>query len=144
MQQQLKKRVAQSGPARLLQWDRLALVQGVYYLMTGLWPLIHIKSFLKVTGPKTDLWLVKTVGVLISVIGAVLGSVGVQRSANQQTALLAAGSAAGLAGIDVVYVVKRRISPIYLLDAVPELLLVGGWLLGRRHGTQVLAEPGTE
>jgi hypothetical protein len=45
----------------------------VFYLVSGLWPLVHLQSFLTVTGPKTDLWLVKTLGVLISVIGAVLG-----------------------------------------------------------------------
>jgi hypothetical protein len=35
--------------------------------MTGLWPLVSIGTFQQVTGPKTDLWLVKTVGVLIAV-----------------------------------------------------------------------------
>jgi 8-oxo-dGTP pyrophosphatase MutT (NUDIX family) len=43
-----------------------------FYLLTGIWPLLHIQSFQSVTGPKTDLWLVKTAGVLITVIGAVL------------------------------------------------------------------------
>jgi hypothetical protein len=31
-----------------------------------------MRSFLAVTGPKTDLWLVKSVGILIAVIGAAL------------------------------------------------------------------------
>lgn len=50
----------------------LATGQGLYFLVTGIWPLVHIKSFQWVTGPKVDLWLVKTVGVLIAVMGAVL------------------------------------------------------------------------
>ena len=41
--------------------------------------------------------------------------------------LVAAGSAAALAAIDTVYVAKRRISPVYLLDAVAEIALVAGW-----------------
>jgi hypothetical protein len=41
--------------------------------------------------------------------------------------LVAAGSAAALATIDTVYVAKRRISPVYLLDAVAEIALVVGW-----------------
>lgn len=30
-------------------------VQGTFYLATGIWPLVHIESFVAVTGPKTDL-----------------------------------------------------------------------------------------
>jgi hypothetical protein len=44
------------------------LIQAVYFLITGIWPLLHIESFMKVTGPKRDLWLVKTVGVLVTAI----------------------------------------------------------------------------
>jgi len=42
--------------------------------------------------------------------------------------LLAVGSALGLTGIDVVYVRNGRISKVYLLDAVAELVLVAAWL----------------
>lgn len=48
----------------------VAYVQGIYFLATGIWSLVHIASFQKVTGPKTDLWLVKTVGLLVIAIGA--------------------------------------------------------------------------
>jgi len=40
-------------------------LQAVYYFVTGLWPLIHLKSFFEVTGPRTDVWLVQMVDVLI-------------------------------------------------------------------------------
>ena len=30
----------------------VALVQGVYFLMTGLWPLVSIDTFQRVTAPK--------------------------------------------------------------------------------------------
>jgi protein-S-isoprenylcysteine O-methyltransferase Ste14 len=56
-----------SKVAQLLAW-----VQAVYYLITGIWPLLSIKTFEKLTGPKTDKWLVKTVGVVVTVIGSVL------------------------------------------------------------------------
>ena len=51
---------------------KLAVIQGVFYLATGIWPLLDIVRFQLVTGPKTDLWLVRTVGVLVTVVGAVL------------------------------------------------------------------------
>lgn len=47
----------------------IAGVQGIYFLLTGLWPLVSIESFQWVTGPKTDLWLVYCVGCLVAVIG---------------------------------------------------------------------------
>jgi hypothetical protein len=124
--------VSTSQGGRPLAWHGIALLQALYYLVTGLWPLLHIQSFLKVTGPKTDLWLVKTLGVLISVIGAVLGMAGVQRSVNREMALLGVGSAAGLTAIDVIYVARHRISPVYLLDAVAELALIIGWGISSR------------
>lgn len=51
---------------------KVALVQGIYFLITGIWPLLSMKTFLLITGPKTDLWLVKTFGLILAVIGAVL------------------------------------------------------------------------
>src|SRR5215208_7809800 len=97
---------------------RLALVQAGYYVLSGVWPLVHLRSFERVTGPKTDAWLVKTVGVLVAVIGGALGLAGWRRRVTPELALVAAGSAAGLAAIDVVYVGRRRISRVYLLDAL--------------------------
>ena len=36
--------------------------QGAFYLAAGLWPIVHRSSFERATGPKTDFWLVRTVG----------------------------------------------------------------------------------
>jgi hypothetical protein len=108
---------------------KLAWIQGIYYLATGLWPIVHIESFLIVTGPKIDLWLVKTVGVLVAVIGGVLLSAARAGRITDEIILLAAGSALGLAIIDVVY--ARHISSVYLADAAAELCLVALWAIGR-------------
>jgi hypothetical protein len=110
---------------------RLAALQGVYFLVTGLWPLVDIRSFQAVTGPKRDLWLVRTVGVLVAVIGAALAADARRRS--RGTTTLAVGSAAGLAAIDTIYATRGTISRVYLLDAVAELALIIGWLRARRH-----------
>ncbi len=135
MWQRVQRRTPQvraHRPQTLRVWDGVALLQGVFYLVTGLWPLVHLQSFLKVTGPKTDLWLVKTLGVLISVIGAVLGMAGAQRSVTRELALLGGGSAAGLTAIEVIYVARGRISPVYVLDAVAEVALLISWGVGAR------------
>ncbi len=122
-------------------WLRLtALVQGAYYFLTGIWPLLHIRSFEAVTGPKVDRWLVKTVGLLVGVVGGML-----LRSARRndlrrvarktpEIPIVAIGMAGALAAVDVVYVAKRRIAPVYLLDAVAEALLIAGWAFGLSGG----------
>jgi hypothetical protein len=104
------------------------LFQGVFYLATGVWPLVSMRSFEQVTGPKTDKWLVKTAGVVITAVGGALAMAGACRRVSPETEFLAVASAAGLTAIDIVYVAKRRIAPIYLLDAVAELAIIGGWL----------------
>jgi hypothetical protein len=105
----------------------VALVQGIYFFVTGIWPLLSMKTFLMVTGPKTDLWLVKTVGMILAVIGAVLILAQVNGEINTPIIVLAMGSAISLAMVEFIYVAKRVISPIYLADAAAELVLVVWW-----------------
>jgi hypothetical protein len=105
----------------------LAIVQGVYFLVTGVWPLISIRTFMVVTGPKTDLWLVKTVGVLVAVVGGVLILAGVRDAISPEVIFLATGSALALTWVDVNYVVKRVIAPIYLVDAAAEIVIIAAW-----------------
>jgi hypothetical protein len=38
------------------------IAQSIYYIATGLWPVFNLRSFERVTGPKTDGWLVKQAG----------------------------------------------------------------------------------
>jgi hypothetical protein len=105
----------------------LSVAQGLFYLATGLWPLLSMGTFERVTGPKKERWLVKTVGGLIATIGGVLTSAGLRRRVSAETTALALGSAAFLTAIDLVYVAKRRIAPVYLLDAVAEVGLMAAW-----------------
>ena len=105
----------------------VAIGQGVYFAATGVWPLVHMSSFEAVTGPKTDKWLVRTVGVLVAVIGGALISAGARRAVTPEIAGLAIGSAAGLGLIDVIYSSSGRISKIYLADAAAEAALITAW-----------------
>ena len=111
--------------------ERLAAGQGAYYLTTGVWPLVDIRSFEWLTGPKADRWLVQTVGVLVGVIGGVLLLAAGRRRLTPELRLLAGGSAAGLAAIDVVFVARRRIRPIYLGDASVNVALAAGWAIAQ-------------
>jgi hypothetical protein len=92
--------------------------------------VVSIRTFQLLTGPKVDLWLVKTIGLLLAAIGTVLGLAGRRRAPEPTAPLLGAGSAAVLAGVDLVYAGRRCISRVYLVDALAELALIAGWLLG--------------
>jgi hypothetical protein len=107
---------------------RLAIGQGAFFIVSGLWPIVHLRSFEAVTGPKLEGWLVKTVGALIAVAGAALAVAGRRGQPGLETAVLGAGTAAALGAIDVWYAGRRRrIHPIYLADAAVELGLASAW-----------------
>lgn len=114
------------GPARALMWG-----QGAYFLATGIWPLISITTFMMLTGPKTDLWLVKTVGVVVAAIGAGLLAAAIRGRMTLELWLIAVLSAAGLAAIDIYYAAKGTIRPVYLLDAALEILIIALWFMLR-------------
>jgi hypothetical protein len=120
-----------------------ALVQGVYFLLTGLWPLVSIDTFQAVTGPKHDLWLAQTVGVLVLVIGCMLCLAAYRRQTSPEVVLIALGSALALAGVDAFFFSHGRISAPYLLDAAIQLCLVGLWLASWYHEEATPARPVT-
>jgi hypothetical protein len=103
------------------------MAQGLFYLGTGLWPILHYGSFAWVTGPKKEPWLVKTTGALITAVGAALlvGSADGRSDASLRT--LAIGSALALGLADVIFTAQGRISPVYLGDALVEAGLVALW-----------------
>ncbi|ABC80733.1 hypothetical protein [Anaeromyxobacter dehalogenans] len=111
------------------RWERpLALGQGAFYAATGAWPLVHMPSFVAVTGPKLEPWLVRTVGVLIGAIGGTLLSAGARRRITPEVRWLALASAAGIAAVELWYAGRRRrIAPVYLLDGAGELALAAAW-----------------
>jgi hypothetical protein len=106
----------------------LLWIQGLYFFFPSIWPLVHMPSFLAVTGPKTDLWLVRTVAVLLTVISLTFLTAAYRKEYQPAIGLLAVGSAAGMAGIDLYYALNDRIWDTYLIDAVGEGLLILGWL----------------
>ncbi len=104
-------------------------LQTVYYLVTAVWALVHIDSFIAVTGPKTDIWLVKTVAVLLLAISCCFISQLITKINLWPVAILAIGCCIGLIFIDCYYAFTGTISKIYLLDAVLEFLLLIMWVI---------------
>jgi len=105
----------------------IAFIQGIYYFLTGVWGIVDIESFMMVTGPKVDIWLVKTVSVLVIAISLVFLYAGIRKRISKETILLAVASALGFIIIDVYYTAIDRISAVYLMDALAQLVLLIGW-----------------
>jgi hypothetical protein len=116
--------------------QRAALVgQGAYYVLTGPLPFMSRSLFEAITGPKREWWLVQTVAALVTVVGAGLISAGRSRRDTPEVVAIAAGCAASMAAIDVVYVARGRIAPTYLGDAAAQVAALAA-LAGaraRRH-----------
>src|SRR5215210_4398200 len=98
--------------------------QAAFYVLTGLWPLVSLATFERVTGPKVDDWLVHTVGLLAASIGAALWVGARPRRPAGAVVLLAGLSAASFAAIDLRYALPGRIPAVYLADAAAEVALL--------------------
>lgn len=109
----------------------IARAQGVFNVLNGLWPLVHMSSFETVFGPKTDRWLVRTVGGLLLANGIAQLRTGNGKSDVQQAGRIGLGTAATLTTIDLVYVGNGTLSRMYLLDAAAELLWITLWSRSR-------------
>jgi hypothetical protein len=116
-----------------MSYRKVAAAQGAFFLATGLWPLVSLRSFEVVTGPKLEGWLVKGMGVVLSVIGASVVSSAIRDRVEPETAALVNGVGLGLGLVDVIYVTKRRIKPIYLADAVAEAGFALAWWAAHRR-----------
>lgn len=114
----------------------VALLQGIYYLLTGIWPILSRSTFEKVTGPKVDFWLVRTTGALITATGAALTVAGLRGEVTAETAVLGIGSAASLGSSDAIYSSHGRISIAYLLESFVEFALVIVWAVGLLTGSR--------
>ena len=111
----------------------LIRAQAAYYIVSGVWPVVSLRSFEAVTGPKPEGWLVKTLGALVTAVGASLWVAAEQPQPSREATALSIGVAATIGASDVYYAaIRRRISPVYLGDAAAEAALLCGWVAASR------------
>jgi hypothetical protein len=108
----------------------LAATQGAFYLCNGIWPIVSLRTFERVTGPKSEGWLVKTTGSLIAVFGLALLESSRERSRQSRrlAKLIGLGSATALGTAAGWYAARGRVSRVYFLDAAIESLFVAMWI----------------
>ncbi|MGH9889746.1 MAG: Rieske 2Fe-2S domain-containing protein, partial [bacterium] len=107
------------------------VVQGAYYVATGLWPVLHLRSFEAVTGRKKHGWLIRALGGAIAAVGAALLTSEVATPRRAPRLGLGAAVALGLAGVFLV--ATRRGSRAYLADAAVEAGFAAAWLTAERR-----------
>ena len=113
-------------PADPGRWARrLAITQGALYFLSGVWPIVHLRSFEAVTGRKRDKWLVKANGAILACVGLAL----LRSARNEPARGLGLSTAAAVAAVELAYALRGRIAKPYLGDAAAELAIAAGWML---------------
>jgi len=105
----------------------LSAFHASYLVATGVWPLVHRRSFERVTGPKTDFWLVRTVGGLAALCGVTLLYRAVRGRSTSDARILASGQAAVFAAADAY--ATARVSRIYAGDILLQAALLPSWFM---------------
>ncbi|GIH61767.1 MULTISPECIES: hypothetical protein [Microbispora] len=105
----------------------LARAHGLFNIAGGLWPLLHLPSFEKVFGAKTDRWLERTVAGLLVGIGWTQIRAASTPGGADHARRLGMATAATLLAVDLVYVPMGRVRPTYLLDAAAEAMWLRAW-----------------
>ena len=109
----------------------VVLAQSAYYTATGVAPFVSRRGFESVTGPKSEWWLVQTVGALVTVVGGGLASAALRDRMTPEVVGMAAGCAAGLGALDAFYAGKGRIAPTYLVDAAAQAAILAALAVSR-------------
>src|SRR5256885_12785888 len=96
-----------------VQGRRLARTHALYYAATGIWPPLDIESFERITGPKVERWLVKTIGALVTAVGASLAVAARDDPGRAETVILATASAAAPGAFRAGLAPQRTDTPRY-------------------------------
>lgn len=114
----------------------LARAHGSFNIASGVWPLLHMRSFERVTGSKVDRWLVQTVAGLLITNGVAQIAGARSEEGRASARRVGIGTSATLAVIDLVYGARGRIRWVYLLDVPVELGWLAGWSLSKSADAQ--------
>ena len=101
--------------------------QLLYYFLTAVWPLVHIESFLMVTGDKTDIWLVKTVSILLLPYCILLLYLTFNVKKDFIVVITVMFCCLGLLFVDLYYYFNDVIRWVYLIDGFFQFLFFIYW-----------------
>ncbi len=114
-----------------LEPRRIALLQGIFNVLGGVWPLVSLRSFEWVYGKKRDIFLQKTVAGLLFSIGCVQLAAADSSDELPSTRRLGIATAATLLAIDLTYIPRGEMRWTYWQDALCEIGWIAAWLRTR-------------
>jgi hypothetical protein len=86
---------------------------------------------MEVTRPKTDMWLVKTVGALLIPASICLTPFLIFNKDRRSAFVLGTLSCIAFICVDFYYALSDVISNIYLLDGIAQIILLTGWIFSK-------------
>ncbi len=108
--------------------------QGMFYVATGLWPIIHFRSFERMTGPKRVRWVAKLMGGMVAAIGTALIIGSMNTRPPRPLRWLGIGSAMALGLADLIQTARGRQPKAHLADAAAEGAAMVTWFVARPRG----------
>jgi hypothetical protein len=121
---------AKPPPARVRRPPaaRVAILHGAYLVVGGLWPILDLEGFGRVTPPKLEGWLPKAVGACMANVGIALGAAGLRGKVARELRILGASTALSFAAMDFWHAgPRRRISRVYMLKGITQLAFAAAW-----------------
>ncbi|HET9624594.1 MAG TPA: FAD-dependent oxidoreductase [Kofleriaceae bacterium] len=102
------------------------LAQGAYYVASGLWPVVSLRSYEALAGRERHGWFVRAVGGAVAAIGAALLRDDTTTPRRTRRIGIAAALALGAASLGIA--LNRRKKAVYLVDAAVQAGFAAAWL----------------
>jgi glycine/D-amino acid oxidase-like deaminating enzyme/nitrite reductase/ring-hydroxylating ferredoxin subunit len=115
-------RATESAPLARLRARSPRLAQGAYYVATGLWPVLHPRSFDAATGTRGG-WKSRVLGGVVAAVGAALLA-----GEGRRTRVLGLASALVLGASGLAFAARGKGVKVNLADAAVHASLVAAWL----------------
>ncbi len=127
------RRDAQSGSEARDRWRRwrrwIITGQGTYYVLTGLWPVVHFSSFARFVAVNINAFQAHAFAAVIVVVGASLIQSARREPPGPFPASLGIAVAAAITLVDLIWLPRFGVASALWLDAVVEVAFVVGLLL---------------
>jgi|1186.fasta_scaffold11580_2 hypothetical protein len=118
----------------------LALAHGAFLAATGLWPLLHLRSFARLTAPRPEGWLTRGAGLCCTNLGAALLAAGARGKVAQELRLAAGTTGLTIAALDLHSAARRRSLP-QLLNGLAQLAFAAAWTMAELRDRNALRRP---
>jgi hypothetical protein len=106
----------------------ILLVQATYTFITAVWPIVHIQSFMDVSGYKRDVWLVKTVAAILIPVALCLMTYRYIHTDRRPALVLGGLLAFAFIIIDFYYSLTDVIADVYMVDGFVQIAFLSCWI----------------